>query len=242
VRHSDRRSDEASRTSAMSEEHRRLIGTYETPLFEYGDVVICSIRGEVELVGITSAPIPWPVGKKGRHKAIVVYGGLEEAIRRESASATAHHFGVGTYTIWKWRTALGIGAMTEGTQRLKGVVHEGHLHGAREAARPMMSDPARRARIRAAKLGKARPPESARKTGAGHRGMKHTEQARKKMSETHKARGTGGKTGKPWTEEEDGIVRKCDPLEATKRTGRTLKAVWSRRRKLRVNSAAGMGE
>ena len=38
-------------------------GPYETLLFEYGDVVECARRGEVKIMGITSARIPWPIGK-----------------------------------------------------------------------------------------------------------------------------------------------------------------------------------
>ena len=45
----------------------RLLGQYDTPRFEYGQVVFCERLGEVEIVGLTDAPIPWPTGK--RYKA-----------------------------------------------------------------------------------------------------------------------------------------------------------------------------
>jgi hypothetical protein len=60
-----------------------LFGPYRTPRFRYGEVVFCEVRGEVTLCGLTDAPIPWPVGKRGRHQAIVLCGGLAEAVRRE---------------------------------------------------------------------------------------------------------------------------------------------------------------
>ena len=43
-----------------------LFGPYRTPVFRFGDVVICEVRGQVELVGLTAGPVPWPVGKRGR--------------------------------------------------------------------------------------------------------------------------------------------------------------------------------
>ena len=52
-------------------------GPYPTPAFRYGDVVICDVRGQVELCGLTKGPIPWPVGKRDRRKAIVVCAGQE---------------------------------------------------------------------------------------------------------------------------------------------------------------------
>src|ERR1700722_5892951 len=95
-----------------------LLGTYSTPRFRYGKFVFCEMRGEVEIVGLTDAPIPWPIGKRGRHKAIVLYGALVKAVRRESSLAIQHWFGVGPSTVWQWRKALGVDATTEGTSRL----------------------------------------------------------------------------------------------------------------------------
>ena len=36
----------------------KLLGSYATPTFSYGDVVECARRGEVRIVGLSSAPIP----------------------------------------------------------------------------------------------------------------------------------------------------------------------------------------
>jgi hypothetical protein len=69
-----------------------LLGTYTTPAFQYGDVVPCELYGEVTLAGLREAPIPWPVGKKQgqRVRALVLYAGLADAVRRESAAAIRH--------------------------------------------------------------------------------------------------------------------------------------------------------
>ena len=62
-----------------------------------------------------------PVGRKGRAKSLVVFKGLARAVRRESGVAVAHHWSVDKQTVWKWRKALGVGRVTEGTsKRLSG--------------------------------------------------------------------------------------------------------------------------
>jgi hypothetical protein len=63
---------------------RLLFGPYRTPRFAYGSGVFCEVRGRVTVYGLSDGPIPWPVGKRGRAKALVVYKGLAKALRRES--------------------------------------------------------------------------------------------------------------------------------------------------------------
>src|SRR5258708_7726444 len=68
----------------------KLLGSYSTPAFSYGDVVSCARRGDVRVVGLSEAPIPWPIGQtlpRGRARSLVLYGALAEAVRRESAEA-----------------------------------------------------------------------------------------------------------------------------------------------------------
>jgi hypothetical protein len=80
------------------QERVRLLGKYRTPRFKHGDVVTCAIRGEVKIVGITNARIPWPKCRTGkRSRAIILYGGLADAVRTESPVAVAYWFGVGVH-------------------------------------------------------------------------------------------------------------------------------------------------
>jgi hypothetical protein len=97
----------------------RLLGKYRTPRVQIGRFVRCEIRGEVEVAGFTDGPIPWPLGKTTRRHAIIVYGDLARAVRRESEQAVAHWWGVKPQTVWTWRKALGVGATTTGTSRLR---------------------------------------------------------------------------------------------------------------------------
>jgi hypothetical protein len=62
-------------------------------------------------------------------------------------------------TVWTWRKALGVGANTEGTSRLRREhALEPAVRRGLERAWARAGDPARRAKIAAAKRGKSRPP------------------------------------------------------------------------------------
>jgi hypothetical protein len=104
---------------APDDRTRLLYGPYRTPRFRLGSVRMCEFRGEVTIVGITDACIPWPVGKTLRARSLVIFGALARAVRLESATAVCHWWGVTPQTVTKWRKALGVGPVTEGTRRLK---------------------------------------------------------------------------------------------------------------------------
>ena len=43
------------------------------------------------ICGLSDAPIPWPIGRRGRGRhSLIVYKGLAKAIRRESNQAIAY--------------------------------------------------------------------------------------------------------------------------------------------------------
>lgn len=47
-------------------DHQRFalhFGPYHAPPFHYGDVVMDEVRGEVTVVKLSGARIPWPIGK-----------------------------------------------------------------------------------------------------------------------------------------------------------------------------------
>jgi hypothetical protein len=213
----------------------RLLGTYRTPRFRYGRTVRCEVRGEVEIVGLHEAPIPWPVGKKGRAKALVVFKDLARAVRRESEVAVAHHWGVGVTAVWKWRVALGVERVTEGTsKRLSDHAREPKVVAGLKKAQAKSGDPTRRAKLAAAMRGKKMDRRVVAALAAQRRGTRHREESWRRMSEAHRRRGTLVPGTVVWTEQEDALVRSLPPAEAARRTGRTLVAVWQRRRVLGV--------
>jgi hypothetical protein len=213
----------------------KLLGKYVTPRFSYGDVVACECRGDVRIVGLSEAPIRWPIGQrlpKGRGRALALYGGLAEAVTRESVEAVAYWWGVTGQTVTLWRRALGVETMTEGTRRLKSERLSPVLERAREAAQPTWSSPERREKIAASLRGKPKPAHVVEAMRKGQTGKPHDEAARARMSEAHRRRGTLVPGTKPWTAEEDEAVKTMRPKEAAERTGRTLQAVWARRQAL----------
>jgi hypothetical protein len=224
-----------------------LLGTYSAPLVEIGQIVKCAVRGEVEVVKLSAGPIKWPMGRyppNGNVRFLIVMGDLVEAVRRESAEAIRCWWRVGSDTVWSWRKALGVGQYNEGTARLKSeraqtsAAVAAALERMRAKTRDPEQDRERRAKIAASKRGKARPPEVGQAVGRAHKGRKHSKESRQRMSEAHKRRGTGGAyPGRPWTPDEDALLWTLDAQEAARRTGRTVTAIWARRRKLGINRA-----
>src|SRR5262249_52013493 len=51
-------------------------------------------------------------------RTLILYGDLEKAVRRESAVAVAHWWGVSVQTVWAWRKALDVPPLTDGPRRL----------------------------------------------------------------------------------------------------------------------------
>src|SRR5262245_60436040 len=89
---------------------RLLFGPYRTPPFRYDNRVFCERVGEVVIVGMSAGPIPWPKGRRRDRVrgcgSLILYGDLADAVRRESALAVAHWWGVTSQTVWVWRKAL----------------------------------------------------------------------------------------------------------------------------------------
>jgi hypothetical protein len=159
-----------------------LFGPCHTPLFRYGDVVFCERRGDLILCGLTNGPIPWPIGKKREKRlsarSIVLYGDLVKAVRRESAQAVAHWWGVSKITVTLWRRALDVGPSNEGTRRLRhDHFEEPWALAGRRKQIEKARDPARRAKIGAARRASDSRPKSARRwqrhTGARRPARKH---------------------------------------------------------------------
>ena len=127
---------------------------------------------------------------------------------------------------------------TEGTHRL----HREHALGAAVAAgrakahalsRDADLDAPRRAKIAVAKRGKPRPEHVV--AALANRGRPLSAEHRRKLSAAHRRRGTRPpKAGRPWTVDEDELVRTLPAPETVARTGRPLSSVYGRRRQLKV--------
>jgi hypothetical protein len=207
-------------------------GSYRTPRFEYGETVMDEIRGEVVIVGLHDGPIPRPIGKRGRSRAIILYGDLVKAVRQEANVAIQHWWDVRHCTVQKWCKATGVEHENVGTIELRREhFDEPWGHRARQLAWEKARDPERRAKIAASKRGQPRPPHVIAAMSIANRGKRLFAERRRKMSEAHRKRGTRPpKAGRPWTAEEDLLCRDLRPTEVVRRTGRSLSAVnWRRR-------------
>jgi hypothetical protein len=206
-------------------------GPYRAPRHKRGAIVEDIIRGPVRIVGMTDARIPWPLGQVGRAKSLLFSKALAKAVRKESHLAVRHWWGVGADRVWKWRKAVGVPRTNDGTHRLK--LRYGKEPFFKRAQRKAVSkarDPERRAKIAAAKLGKPRPPEVVAKMAAGKRGTRHSKATRRKMSLAHGKQWLRAPLAqRRWTPRDDEWLRTLPAAEVAKRTGRTMKAVWSRR-------------
>jgi hypothetical protein len=213
----------------------RLLGKYRTPRFRLGQRARCLVRGEMVITGMTDALTPWPVGKRGRERhSLVVYKDLVKAIRRESNQAIAHWWGVDNQTVTKWRRALSVDAITEGTSRLHSDVIEEIGDAMRQESVKKARDPERRRKISESMRGKPRPQHVLDAMHEARRGSHHTEEAKRKIGEASRRRGACVPGTIPWTAEEDELVRTLPAEEVVRRTGRSLIAVYTRRIRLRV--------
>jgi hypothetical protein len=220
-----------------SERVKLLFGPYKTPLFEYGQVMDCAIRGSAIVCGQTTGRIPWPLGKRRGQAGgifVIVTGDLERAILRESAVALMYWWGVSEYTVSKWRRELGVGFSNEGSRRLR------HDHAL---------EPAGMAAIQKA-IARAKEPEVRAKSGRARRGRPlhpNTRRAQiqaitgKPLSEEHRRKIRDALLGlgpdapwaeKAWKPEEDALLLELPEEEVVQKTGRTLNGVKCRKRRL----------
>ncbi len=213
-----------------------LTRTYSTPRYEYGDTATDAIRGDVVIVKTSDAPIPWPMAKLpgGRKPGLVVFDGLLIALRTESNVAICHWWGVTGQTVTKWRRLLGIDQKTPGALRLR----QQRLTPVLNEARHLIdyNAPERVQKIAAARTGKPRPKHVQAMLKTSRIGKPISAEHRQKLTEGFRRAGVRPpKAGKPWTPDEDHAVRTLSAAEVVKTTGRTLQAVYDRRRLLGVS-------
>jgi hypothetical protein len=190
-------------------------GPYRTPRFRYGSTAKDEIRGEVKVVGMTNARIPWAIGLRGRARALVMSGALARAIHRESCIAVAYWWGVTAGTVRSWRRLLGVSANTDGTHRLRSAYGETP------------------ANIRKLRRGYG----TQRKILTGQALSKQT---RQKISQTFKRLGLlpPAAVGRVWSVQEDEWARTRSCSEVMRKTGRSATAVYSRRVRLKRGQSA----
>ena len=208
-----------------------FFGPYRTPRFKYGSIVQDEVRGPVQIIGMTDAAIPWPIGRMGKAASPVVYRGLASAIRRESRVAVRHWWGLSSFCHNRARRALGVPSINEGTHRLLSrYAQTERFREAQRCGQAKNSDPRRCAKIAAAHRGRKRPDEVRRAISAALTGRKRSAEHCYNLSLAHKRRGTWPpKAGRPWSARENAWLRTLPPEEVMHKTGRTLRAIYNQR-------------
>ena len=218
----------------------KLLGKYRTPTFRYGQRVEDQRRGEVRIVGLSAGRIPWPIGQKRSARALVLYRDLARAVRRESVIAICYWWGVYRTAVCRWRRVLGVPAINEGTHARRVAYSNSKAH--RPAIDAMLSaewNAQRRAKIGIPRRGISRPPHVVAVLRKANANRKILAEQRRKLSETHNRLGTRPPwLNKAWASWEDKALRTLSPDTAAKKTGRTLLAVKSRRRKLGITKGS----
>ncbi len=217
----------------MSAYGKLRFGPYRAPQFEYGDVVIDSVRGEVVIDRVSDAKIPWPIGMRGGARSPVVFGDLERAIRNEANVAVCHWWGITPQTVTKWRKALGVETVNAGTSAVRSDMMTPAKKEAMKVRRePKYRDPERNEKIRQSRLGKPRPKhviEALRRSNLGRKtppeALQRQHEARQRRFPTNHA---------PWTTVEDEIVRTHSIQAAAKATGRSISRIERRRAELGI--------
>jgi hypothetical protein len=186
---------------------------------------------------ITDAPIMWPAKRFTNRPTLIVCGDLVRAVRKESATAVAHHWGVSMLTVWTWRKALGVGHVNPGTSALRKRWAPETLNTAecRAKSREATQRPERNAKIAASRRGKPRPRHVIEAMRQGNLGREPTKETRRKMSAAQRRRGAyPPAAGRPFTPEEDAILGTAKDREIAAKLERDIKTIHARRKRLGI--------
>jgi hypothetical protein len=98
-----------------------IAGPYKPPRCRVGKPIYDLLHGDLAVVGISDAPVPWPLVKTDPRASRAVPAmtpELKRAIETESVEAVVHHFGTSRWTIRRWRHALKVPRFNPGTTAL----------------------------------------------------------------------------------------------------------------------------
>ena len=227
-----------------SERYKLLYGPYKVPKCKLGDKLLCEYRDrEVTVKGMTDALIQWPCVRKGKRHSPIVCGELVRAIRTESEMAVAHHWGVRYETVWKWRQALNVPRMTNGSRRLRiEYAVEQLTPEVRAKGKEAMHSPEVRAKLSAAKKGRPQHPNTIAACRELGRRPKSEEWKRamsersKKMWENPEAHGLPSR--RKWTEEELALIGTDSDKAVAKALGLPVNVVQYKRETLGISLLA----
>jgi hypothetical protein len=103
-------------------------GPYAAPALRRGDRTVCLFRdADVIVTGWSAGRIPWPRCRlpdtHGGGSGLLVDEELARAVRCESMRAICYWWGVVPSVVWRWRKALGVEKLNEGSRRLRNALN-----------------------------------------------------------------------------------------------------------------------
>ncbi len=228
-----------------SERFKLLYGPYAPPKCKLGDKLLCEYRDlELTVRAITDGLIQWPSAFRGKLRSPIVCGDLVRAIRTESELAVAHHWGVSSTTVVKWRRALNVPRMTNGSLRLVMDYASEKIHTpeAITKAKEALHSAEVRARLSAARKGRTQHPNTIAacrelgrrpKSEEWKRGMSERS---KRMWENPEAVGLPAR--RKWTEKELALIGTDSDRVVAEVLGLPVNVVKSKRDRLGISLLA----
>jgi hypothetical protein len=220
--------------------YRLLHGPYAAPQCRVGRTLYCQFRRrELKVGGLTDAPVPWPFARQPGPRSLILCGELVLAVRVESASAVAAHWGVGRETVGRWRKALGVPFFNEGTRQLyQDVIPEKVNLEALTVARKASRTPKARAKMSAARKGRPLNPEFRAAAAEAARRPK-TERFKQITSRRMRREWAQGKRqphapGRPWSDVEVARLGTDTDLAIAQELNRSPAAVQKVRLRLAI--------
>jgi hypothetical protein len=233
--------------STDSNKVRLLFAPYHLRPVRIGERVWCQYRERlVQVHGMSDARTPWllcrPIEGKGR-PGILVEDELARAIRCESQLALMYWWGASESVAHAWRKALGVDrGDNPGSIRLQRM----NAEAGADVLRDVPLSPERVEQIRQSALASGRHP-----TGGVGKGRAWTAEelallgtmpdqelaqqlgrSAKSITVQRLRQGKATCEKRPWTPEEDEILRAYLPPVTARKTGRTLTALYQRRKAL----------
>jgi len=224
-----------------SQRFKLLYGPYVAPQCRLGEKLTCEYQGqEVTVKRITDAPIKWPCARRNRNASPILCGDLIRAVQVESEIAVAYHWGVGASVVWKWRRALNVSAMTNGSRRLRiEYAAETLTPEVRAKAREAMHSEKVRAKLSAVRKGRTQHPNTIAacrelgkrpKSEEWKRGL--SERSRK-MWENPEAHGLPPR--RKWTDEEIALIGTDSDRAVANALGLSVNVVANKRVRLGIS-------
>ena len=227
-----------------SERFKLLYGPYAVPKCALGDKLPCEYRGqEVTVKGMSDAPIQWPCTRRNRNASPILCGDLIRAVRTESEQAVAYHWGVNLNVVWRWRRALNVGRMTNGSRRLRiEYAVETLTPEARAKGREAMHSPAVRAKLSALRKGRPQHPNTIAACREMGKRPKSEEWKRGQAERSRKMWENAEAYGLPprrhWTDEEIGLLGTDTDRVIADALGLPINIIRNKRERLGISCLA----